>query len=91
VFQQNVAGWEAFTELQKANMMAEFAVGLAKKEMEQGPSALSEGRRQEAMETVRGLSDGLAPDHRVTQALQHDEPKLCSRTSKVMPGKSQRP
>jgi hypothetical protein len=33
VFQQNVAGLEAFTGLQKANMMAEFAVGLAKKEM----------------------------------------------------------
>jgi hypothetical protein len=41
VFQQNVAGLEAFTGLQKANMMAEFAVGLAKKEMEQGPSVPS--------------------------------------------------
>ena len=39
---------EAFTELQKANMTAEFAVGLAMKEMKQGPSVLSERRRQEA-------------------------------------------
>jgi len=62
LFQQNIAGLEAFTELQKANMMAEFAVGLAKKEMEQGPSVLSEWRRQQAMETVRGWSDGLAPE-----------------------------
>jgi hypothetical protein len=57
-------------------MMAEFAVALAKKEMEQGPSVLSQGRRQEVMETLRGGSDGLAPDHRVTQALQQQEPKL---------------
>lgn len=76
VFQQNVARLEAFTELQKANMRAEFAVGSAKKEREQGPSVLSEGRRQEAMESVRGWSDGPAPDHRVTQALQQEEPRL---------------
>jgi hypothetical protein len=76
VFQQNVAGLKAFTELQKANITAEFAVGLAKREREQGPPVLSEGRRQEAMVSVRGWSDGPAPDHRVTQALQQKGPKL---------------
>jgi len=63
VFQQSWIG--SVHRVAETNMMAEFAVGLAKKEMEQGPSVLSQGRRQEVMETLRGGSDGLAPDHRV--------------------------
>ena len=63
----NRAGLEAFTELQKANMMAEFAVGLAKKEMEQGPSVLSQGRRQEVMETLRG---GATDSHPIIGSLK---------------------
>ena len=37
---------------------------------------------REVMEILRGGSDGLAPDHRVTQALQQQEPSFGgSRTS----------